>query len=215
MKHLSILTIFLLIGSFSFSQAYYINRVSPNSLVSNAKLQVNFISFTATKLNDTAVSISWSAADEVNNNHFEIQRSLDGMNWDAIAIMFPELDANLHMYKYNDRFCSKVDVYYRIRQVDMNGGESFSKVTMIAGFSDQTDSRIYVSAKNTVTVDLKNAGSANVTVRLIGLNGRIIGQKSNSSDEKISLTAYNAIPGAYIVQVSDSRGNFSSKKVVL
>lgn len=190
---------------------------SPFGFSINATLPVNFVSFNANKVNDAMVAISWSTSDEVNNSHFEIERSVDGINWSAIALMFPdENSANVHMYKYNDKYSVKGNVYYRIRQVDMDGKEKYSSVKLIGGVKSDLATLIYVSSKKTVTVDLKNASESNIMVRLVTMSGVIVSQKlNNQAGEKIFLTAYNAAPGAYIVQVTNMNGMFSAKKVLL
>lgn len=191
--------------------------ISPFGFSSSATLPVNFVSFNASKVNDGLIAISWSTSDETNNDHFEIQRSVDGINWSEIAIMFPDTNpSNFHLYKYNDKFSTKGAVYYRIRQVDFDGKEKYSAVKLIGGANSALETNIYVSAKNTVTVDLKNSTENNVMVRLISMNGVTVSQKSNNqSGNKISLTAYNAAPGAYIVQITNLKGMVSAKKILL
>jgi hypothetical protein len=196
--------------------ASQITAGSPFGFSSNAMLPVNFVSFTVKNAKEGVNAINWTTADEVNNSHFEIERSVDGTNWSSIATMFPEEGSGLHAYRYNDKFSAKGAVYYRIRQIDRDGKDKYSSVRMINGVKSELESLIYVSAKNTVTIDLRKSVENNIIVRVISMNGVVVSQKnSNLSGEKITLTAYNAAPGAYVVQVSDMNGLFTSKKVLL
>lgn len=190
---------------------------APMGFSINAILPVNFVSFNASKVNDDLVSITWTTSDEVNNNHFEIQKSLDGINWKSIAIMFPDTDGgNVHLYKYNENYSVKNSVYYRIRQVDIDGREKYSNVKMIGGAKSNVETLIYVSGRKTITIDLKNSTNNNVMVRLVSMNGVVVNQKSNNpAGEKISLSSPNAAPGIYVVQITDMKGMFASKKVLL
>jgi hypothetical protein len=190
---------------------------SPLGFYTNSVLPVNFVSFNASKLNDAVVAISWSTSDEINNSHFEIQRSVDGINWSSIATVFPAEDAaSVHLYKYNDKFPVKGNTYYRIRQVDIDGRDKYTSVRVIGGVKSELETLIYVSAKSTVTVELIKATNSNVTVRLVNMNGVIVNQKANNhAGEKISLLAYNAAPGAYVVQVIAANGTQSTKKIIL
>lgn len=89
------------------------------------------IAFDAEKVND-AVALTWTPTDEATTNHFEIQRSSDGTNWKVVAIMFPFEDVSkAHSYKYNDKSFNSESSYYRIRQIETNRKESFSKVMMV------------------------------------------------------------------------------------
>ncbi|MBL7696860.1 MAG: hypothetical protein JNK79_01830 [Chitinophagaceae bacterium] len=87
--------------------------------------------FNAEKVND-AVAITWTPTDEATTNHFEIQRSTDGTNWKVVAIMFPFEDVSMvHSYKYSDKTFNSESSYYRIRQIETNRKESFSKVLIV------------------------------------------------------------------------------------
>ncbi len=190
---------------------------SPAGFSSNAVLPVQFVSFSASKANDALVAINWTTSDEINNSHFEVQRSTDGIKWAGIAMVFPDMTGgNTHAYTYRDKYSVKGVVYYRIRQVDIDGKEKFSSVKMIGGNKSSTETMIYVSSKNTVTVDVKNSTGNNVIVRLISMNGVIVNQKiNNPAGEKIILDSSNVAPGAYVVQVTDMKGMFAAQKVIL
>ena len=85
------------------------------------------------------VSITWTPSVKPETNHFEIQRSDDGVNWKLIAIMFPYEDGTVsHSYKYTDKLQSEANAYYRIRQIDINKKESFSKSILVSnGLADK------------------------------------------------------------------------------
>lgn len=189
--------------------------VSPLGFSTNAMLPVNFVAFNASKSNENNIALDWTTTDEVNNSHFEIQRSTDGINFKTIAFVLPDTNnSNVHLYKYNDRFSAEGVVYYRIRQVDFDGKDKYTAIKVIGGKKSETAAQIFVSGKNTVTVDLSNM-NGNTVVRIISMNGVIVNQKNNISEDRISITTYNATPGAYVVQVSDNKGLFTSKKVLL
>ena len=93
------------------------------------------VSFTAEKVN-TNVVLTWSPSVNPETNHFEIQRSEDGVNWRVVALMFPYEDGTVsHSYKYSDKISFEGNVQYRIRQIDINKKENFSQVKMIAAMA--------------------------------------------------------------------------------
>jgi hypothetical protein len=92
------------------------------------------VSFNAEKVNDTVI-LTWSPSISPETNHFEIQRSDDGVNWRVIALMFPYEDGSVsHSYHYNDK-TSAVKAHYRIRQIDINKKENFSQTKMVAAIA--------------------------------------------------------------------------------
>jgi hypothetical protein len=113
MKLLNLVVLFLLITGSAFSQA-----------------AADILAFNAEKAND-AVMLTWTPS-EADTNHFEIQRSNDGVNWSVVAIMFPFEDSEIHSYRYSDKTQFQGNAYYRIRQIDLDKSENFSKVKMIS-----------------------------------------------------------------------------------
>ena len=89
------------------------------------------VSFNAEKVDNAAV-LTWSPAVSPETNHFEIQRSDDGINWKVVALMFPYEDGTVtHTYRYSDKLTSDAGTHYRIRQIDINKKENFSQVKLI------------------------------------------------------------------------------------
>lgn len=100
-------------------------NVPKSETVANVVLQ----SFDLTK-SGNAIKINWQTASEKNNNYFEIQRSIDGVQYEVIALMFAKEDAEKGAaYRYTDQEMAKLNadkVYYRLRIIDITG-----KSTMI------------------------------------------------------------------------------------
>jgi len=99
--------------------------------ITYSQMPGEIVSFSAEKVNDMAILV-WSPSISPETNHFEIQRSDDGVNWKVIALMFPYEDGTIsHTYKYSDKVTSDASMHYRIRQIDINKKENFSQVKMI------------------------------------------------------------------------------------
>lgn len=96
------------------------NNISKSDNAVNVVVQ----SFELTKAGNT-VKLNWLTSIEKNNNYFEIQRSIDGIQFDVIALMFAKEDAEKGaFYKYNDSESAKLSadkVYYRLRIIDIKG----------------------------------------------------------------------------------------------
>jgi hypothetical protein len=76
-------------------------------------------------LTANTVRINWQTSREIRHNYFEIQRSVDGVNYEVIALMFAMEDAEKGAaYKYHDHQPvnqNTGEIYYRLRLVDLNG----------------------------------------------------------------------------------------------
>ncbi|HUQ65535.1 MAG TPA: hypothetical protein VM101_05250 [Flavitalea sp.] len=93
--------------------------------------ELEIVDFSTEKVNN-GVAITWSPSVQPETNYFEIQKSNDAINWKVIAIMFPFEDATVsHIYRYNDKSIIGATAYYRIRQIDINKNENFSRVVKL------------------------------------------------------------------------------------
>lgn len=108
------------------------NISGPTALGSGTPLPVEISSFFAKMLDNLAL-LDWITASERNNSHFEVERSIDGNEWEYLGRVHGAGTSNQPTsYSYQD---SGVDVfndyYYRLRQYDFNG-QSFTSPIVIA-----------------------------------------------------------------------------------
>jgi hypothetical protein len=91
-------------------------------------LPANFLSFTATLLTNRSVLLQWKTAQENNNTRFEVERNTDGRKWIKIATLFQQ---EPYQYKYTDNSVIDGIVYYRIKEVGINGNNIYSIIQRI------------------------------------------------------------------------------------
>lgn len=94
-------------------------------------LPLKFLSFTGQRKNDF-IDLKWETAEEVNTDHFEIERSENGRQFFLLATMPTVNRFNVQGYSYKDYSYTNDVVYYRIRCVDKDGKSKLSKVIAIA-----------------------------------------------------------------------------------
>jgi len=91
-------------------------------------IPVELVSFIANVFGND-VSLSWMTATEVNNSHFEIQRSTDGVGFERIGIVQGKgTTSEVQYYSFEDRELAKGKYYYRLKQVDFSGVFEFSNI---------------------------------------------------------------------------------------
>jgi Secretion system C-terminal sorting domain len=94
----------------------------------SATLPVEF-TFINVACDDNAAIISWQTATEINTNHFEVQRSLNGRDWTTIASQRAAgQSSTLQDYSYTDRAPVSAKVFYRILSVDTDGQKKYTEV---------------------------------------------------------------------------------------
>lgn len=188
--------------------------ISPNGF-NLSSLPVIFNSFYVTRSNNNVV-LTWSTAMEHDSRNFEIQRSLDGTNWSVIAIMLGAGNSSsVQQYTYTDKNMTAAVAYYRIRQVDLNGNYDYSTVKTIRANEATPTTKVYVTG-NTVNIEFNKEVKNPVTVRIINMNGQVIGQRDNQqASYRISIDMKNHVTGMYLVQLNDNAGWNEVKKVIL
>jgi len=92
-------------------------------------LPVELISFTA-HAKKANVTLNWVTASELNNDYFEIERSMDGRSFQKIDRVKGAGTSDITLnYNYKDIKPQKGQNYYRLKQVDFDGTFSFTKMT--------------------------------------------------------------------------------------
>ena len=180
-------------------------------------LEVEYDYFTASySTENKSALLNWATAKEWENSHFEIERSINGVNaWTTISKVdgkgYSELPAE---YKYTD---SKLPasggiVYYRLKQVDFDGSFSFSdtksiKVEAIKGKGAWISYPNPSSKKTRVTVDLINRSVYKDEPILIqisdvrGVSETFTVNQVESVSQIVDAYLNRSIQGVYILQL--------------
>ncbi|WP_167855465.1 beta strand repeat-containing protein [Hymenobacter fodinae] len=113
----------------------------------NNPLPVNLISFTALRQSQN-VFVKWATATEKNNAYFEVQRSIDSKNFTTVGRVNGQgTTATGTTYNFTDRKPLATTTYYRLRQVDTDGTETYSSVAAVAG-TDKIEASFYPNPTN-------------------------------------------------------------------
>lgn len=101
------------------------------SCLDHVALPVELISFTANNSNDVT-TLNWQTASEINNSHFNIQRSSDGLSWETIGYVEGSGNSvNVLSYSYEDAHGVSGVCYYRLLQVDFDGSSEYSNIITV------------------------------------------------------------------------------------
>ena len=131
------------------------------------------------------VDLSWATMSEINNRHFQIQRSADGRNWQSITqIQGAGNSVEENSYSSKDHQPLNGMSYYRLKQVDFDGVHSFSAIKAV-----QFNHHVLFSPNPSSGMVLLNAES-NVTtyVELLDANGRVVFNNSYRGSSNINFS---------------------------
>jgi hypothetical protein len=121
-------------------------------------LPLHFLSFDAYKA-QRSVSLKWRTADEVNTSHFEIERSINGVDFVKIGQVSSRNTPGNHDYSMDDWQPAKGINLYRLKQVDLDGRFEYSKIVRVL-FDMQVNMLVYPNpSSGRLNIDLnKTAG---------------------------------------------------------
>ncbi|MGI4871713.1 MAG: FG-GAP-like repeat-containing protein, partial [Janthinobacterium lividum] len=110
-------------------------------------LPVELTTFTAEAQGTTAL-LRWTTASEHNSDHFEVEASADGTAFGRIGTVAAQGSSlTAHAYRFVDAQLAgygSPQVYYRLRQVDLDGTFAYSPVRVVAvGSSSQAGFQVY------------------------------------------------------------------------
>lgn len=141
-------------------------------------LPVELASFVATgKGRD--VQLSWSTATEINNKGFEVERSADGEHFSFIGFVNGKGNSsNMQHYTLLDEkaftAANTSVLYYRLKQVDLNGAFTYSPVaTAMLGTVSAGSVNVYPNPFNEqLHVSLSSLADGKAAVSIYDLSGR-------------------------------------------
>ncbi len=102
----------------------------PSRISCAGVLATSLLNFTATNVSGK-VQLNWQTTSEINNNYFEVEKSINGVNFSAAAKVAATNKNGINKYAYTDVSPNTGSNYYRLKQVDNNGSFKYSSVVYI------------------------------------------------------------------------------------
>lgn len=115
------------------------NFSGPRTINAASPLPVVWLSFTGNRMPNGTVQLNWSTATELNNSHFEVEKTTDGKTFTKLDEVKGNGTTNkISKYTYTDKQPGTASVYYRLKQVDFNSKFEYSKLVAVKGIANTT-----------------------------------------------------------------------------
>jgi hypothetical protein len=178
-----------------------ISSFSQLIVASATPLPVELLSFNATA-EANHIRLDWSVGIEENLSHYEIEKSVDGLDFRNIGAVTAQ---GLSFYKFEDYDVFKNNVYYyRLKAVDFDGKFEYSNVLNIEYSPDSyrernIEYRIFPNPANDfITVEINEP----TTIQIINSTGQILLEKQMSNTAQLDIS--NLVSGIYWIKINDS-----------
>lgn len=155
------------------------------------------------------IDLKWSTAVEINNDYFEILKSLDGENFKSIAKVNGHGTVNdVKHYSFSDYSVSSGIYYYQLKQVDFNGESELHHIIMVPfnGGENRTV-RIHPNPVTTDQVTIQsNIKLTNPVLIIRSIGGKIISKilLDSNTEWTISKSELTCLKGTYLFELVDS-----------
>lgn len=154
-------------------------------LSNNIILPVKLESFNGVYKNEK-VKLNWATSAEINFSRFEVERSVNGVDYSEAGIVFGNGDPALTTrYEFPDDLSSvnSAIVYYRLKMVDDDETFSYSPVVVIRREANAS-ARLSIfpnpSAGGNVQLRVSSASRGPIEIKIFDLNGKVLSKQVQS-----------------------------------
>lgn len=136
-------------------------------------LPVKFLGASASLLNGTGTKVGWTVAQEINVDHYNVQRSTDGIIFLNVAQVGAVGSAS---YSWIDAYIGTGVVYYRILCVDKDNAKTYSPIVNIAANNKTLSVNVFPNpvVNSQLNIQLANMQIGNISISVYDINGRCI-----------------------------------------
>jgi hypothetical protein len=183
-------------------------------------LPIDLVSFGAEPIG-SVVQVSWTTSKEINNDHFELERSTDGQTFTSIATI-PAMTGNgTHNYLWTDQNAASLNsakLLYRLKIVGLAGSVEYSNILVVG--MDITD-KVTVGAANpfkgSLQLNIHVPAGGTMAVNLGDVNGRMLIKDNLSVPGGFSTQALKGTEklatGIYFVSVYFEKQRYTFKVI--
>lgn len=173
--------------------------------IPSTPLPVNLLTFQAVRQN-SQVKVLWETSAEYNAERFEVERSRDGNQFQAIGSTSAAGNSTvLNRYQFTDQQPAPGMNYYRLRVINNDGSFQFSRVIPIR-FDQVLALQVYPNpVKSTLHVQVR-ADAGDLRLRLFDATGRLVKEQQIAAAGGVIVVPVDVSRlqrGVYVLQVND------------
>jgi len=162
-------------------------------------LPVRWLSFTGKPITK-AIQLNWSVASEENNHRYEVERSIDAINFQKVGTVLATSNSN-HKEDYtfvDDADLNAVKIFYRLRQVGVDGAQSYSSIVSVSGATDIKRNLVKFLSDRALQIEIPISLEGYTDINILDLTNRVIVAKRLSAGKHTILTS-TMKAGVYVV----------------
>jgi hypothetical protein len=169
-------------------------------------LPIELLSFDASA-SKTSIDLTWRSAFEQNFKGFEVQRSLNGKDFENLTFVKSKGIESGSVYTFEDSSVKKgTRYYYRLKMIDFDGEFNYSLVTNAMISSNNTHVNVYPNPSDgNVNIEFFLEEDVPTQIDVYDMIGKIVIHRdvvTQKDNNQVSLDFLNLPSGLYSVQIN-------------
>jgi hypothetical protein len=173
-------------------------------------------SFTAVVVNERNVLLKWEASSEINSPVFQVEHSIDGVEWIVIYTLQLNSDlGSLAKGSFTHVNPGPGTHQYRVRQIGVTGRPSFSDINVVTIKKSNNLVMWPIPAKDVINVqsELDNNSNTATYAKLFNHAGNLVKQfELKPGTNTIDVSSLK--PDLYIIQTQLPGGEMHNQKII-
>ena len=179
----------------------------------SGNLPVSLIDFSGLYKSNGNIEINWVTTFEQNSDKFDVERSLNGTNWETAGTVKAQGASTIKKgYTFTDNVgrntANKKDLYYRLKIADLDGKVTVSRILVVRVYNTSSTKMISVSpnpAKNDIAATIQLNEASVVVLKIMNNAGGEVMRKTvklaAGSNSLLMEGTSKLTPGMYIMEV--------------
>jgi len=187
-------------------------------------LPIELIKFNGNRTEKNTL-LHWTTASEINNNYFELLRSVDMQKFEVVATIAGAGNSNSEIdYTYSDlipKEMNGVTIYYKLKQVDFDGKSTISNFVVLQPLINSTTSAIenvWVNSSEELIIDYFTTKNSSITIQLLDASGKMVYWSQVNAKDGVNnfLIPLNdqIKPGLYLIRIFDGIESVTKKIII-
>ena len=167
-------------------------------------LPIRLVSFDAT-LQNKSVMVRWKSADEVNTDHYTVEKSSDAITFSPLQTLLAKGASTLiQTYGLIDMHPLPGTSYYRLKEYDKDGRVTYSNTVSVTFASNGSITIHPNPVKNNITVLIQSPFNSQAIFQITDITGRVLSTQSTKVIEgtnSVLLPAAFLPKGVYVLKI--------------
>ena len=160
--------------------------------------------------------VYWSTATELNSKMFRLESSTNGVDFKTIATVDAAGNSNvLNSYDVLDTNASAGVTYYRLTEIDVNGGETQYNTISVERNNDvrTTITIAPVPVQNVLNIQLNNQNPIDAQIQLFDVSGKLVRVITVDNTSSVSVNVEELTAGTYFVVLTSEAESTTTRFV--